>query len=157
MKSFLLLLLMGMALFLTGTATAGTSTSDNDSTAAQAQIPDSLSLSATPSSFQISKAQPLPDSLIHFNSPSFFGGLFPKTKQEYTRRGLLTTAILTNWVSFYLKRRADDYYGKYRRASNIRKLTSYYNQTAEFDRFSNAMLLVSGVALTAYLYFIFSD
>ncbi len=118
---------------------------------------DSFSVNRACSFFQISRPQTLPDSLIHTNTHSFFGGLLPKTKRDYTRRGLVVTAILSNWASFYLKRQADNYYGKYQRAASLKNIHHYYDKTAEFDRYSNAMLIVSGVALSAYLYFLFSD
>ncbi len=107
--------------------------------------------------FQISRSQILPDSLIHQNRVSFFGDFFSQNRRTYTRRGTLAAAILANWAAFYLRRQADDYYGKYRHADRLKDINTSYDKTAEFDRYSNAMLVVSGVALSAYLYFLFSD
>ncbi len=118
---------------------------------------DSLSSEQAVPYFQISRAEILPDSLVHADTYSFFGGLLPKTKRDYTRSGLMVTAVLSNWVSFYLKRQADTYYGKYRHSVSLKDINYYYDKTSAFDRYSNALLIVSGVALSAYLYLLFSD
>jgi hypothetical protein len=70
---------------------------------------------------------------------------------------LILTAIATNWLSFYLKRQADDYYDKYRAGSNLKKINNYYDKTQQFDTFSGVMLGVSAAALSTYIYLTLSE
>ncbi len=66
--------------------------------------------------------------------------------------GLAALAVISNWTSFYLKRKADDYYRDYRHSSDIRKLNDYYSKTQTFDTLSNVMLGVSVASVTTFLY-----
>ena len=47
--------------------------------------------------------------------------------------GLIFSAIAFNWTSFYLKRRADDYYKDYQRTSVIRRMNNSYKKAALYD------------------------
>ncbi len=71
--------------------------------------------------------------------------------------GLATLAIACNWGSFYLKRRADDYYRRYRRTSDLTRLNYYYSRTRDFDNFSNVLLTVSVISISVYLYLLIKD
>ncbi|NOX88428.1 MAG: hypothetical protein GXO77_05325 [Calditrichaeota bacterium] len=71
--------------------------------------------------------------------------------------GLATLAIACNWGSFYLKRRADDYYRRYRRTSDLTRLNYYYARTRDFDNFSNVLLTVSVISISVYLYLLIKD
>lgn len=70
---------------------------------------------------------------------------------------LIITAITSNWLSFYLKRQADDYYDKYRAGSNLKKINNYYDKTQQFDTLSGVMLGVSAAALSTYIYLTLSS
>ncbi|WP_456439169.1 hypothetical protein [Caldithrix abyssi] len=74
--------------------------------------------------------------------------------KKYLQPGLAALALTCNWGSFYLKRVADDYYDQYRYTSDLQKMNHYYDRTRQFDRLSNALLTVSVVALSVYLYLI---
>lgn len=78
-------------------------------------------------------------------------------KRKYIRPGLVLTAVAANWTSFYLKRKADDYYEDYRRSSNVSKINKYYDRASSFDVYSSIMLGVSATALTTYLYLLVTD
>lgn len=78
-------------------------------------------------------------------------------KQKYLKPALLTTAIAANWASFYIKRKADDYYDIYRKTSNLDRMEKYYNRAADYDVYANIMLGVSAAALTAYFYYLMMD
>lgn len=132
-------------------------TTQTDSVKMESAKQDSFFVDYSVPYFQMSPPQILPDSVIHQKKISFFRDFFSQNRGTYTRRGTLAAAILANWAAFYLRRRADDYYGKYRRANRLKDIQTFYDKTAEFDRYSNAMLVVSGVALSTYLYFLFSD
>jgi len=77
--------------------------------------------------------------------------------KKYARPGLIFTAVAANWASFYLKRKADDYYDIYSRSSSLSKIDKYYDRAASFDVYSSIMLGVSATALTTYLYLIITD
>jgi len=121
------------------------------------QPADSLTICPADSFFQISTLHILPDSLIHYEHRNGFESMYPEFKKMYVRRGLLATTIVSNWAAFYLKRQADDYYRQYQRASELGQIKHYYNKTARYDNYATAMLIISGAALTAYLYFLFTD
>jgi hypothetical protein len=79
--------------------------------------------------------------------------------QSYSKlkTGLLIGAIAANWVSFYLKRQADDNYSKYTHASNMDAINRYYDRAADFDKASTLMLSLSAAVLTGYIYLSLSE
>ena len=77
--------------------------------------------------------------------------------KKYIQPGTLVLAVVSNWTSFYLKRRADDYYDNYRQTTNLSKINHYYNQAANYDQYAVVMLGVSATALATYFYFLFTD
>ena len=78
-------------------------------------------------------------------------------RQKYFKPALLGAAIATNWASFYIKRKADDYYDIYRGTSNRDRMEKYYNKAGDYDVYANIMLGVSAAALTAYFYYLMTD
>ncbi|RLD16946.1 hypothetical protein DRI50_00620 [candidate division KSB1 bacterium] len=77
--------------------------------------------------------------------------------KHWLKPGLAATTILSNWASFYLKRRADDYYRKYRHTSDLHQIKTYYDRTRLFDHFSNALLTVSVASLSGFLYLLITE
>ena len=65
---------------------------------------------------------------------------------------LILSAVAANWMSFYLKRQADNYYDRYKGASSLKKLNNYYDKTQQFDTLSGVMLGVSAAALSGFIY-----
>ncbi|MEJ2544764.1 MAG: PQQ-binding-like beta-propeller repeat protein [Calditrichaceae bacterium] len=78
-------------------------------------------------------------------------------RQKYIKPALLATAVATNWASFYIKRKADDYYDIYRESSDLDRMEKYYNRAGDFDAYANIMLGVSAAALTIYFYYLMTD
>ncbi|KAA3617240.1 MAG: hypothetical protein D8M58_03360 [Calditrichaeota bacterium] len=76
----------------------------------------------------------------------------PIMKRTKLKSGLLISAIAANWLSFYLKRQADDNYKNYRSASNLSKINNYYDRSKQFDNYSSIMLGISVAALSSYIY-----
>lgn len=87
------------------------------------------------------------------------GSLFKKpwTVKRYFKPALLIGAVASNWASFYMKRRADDYYGKYQRAASLDQINHYYDKAGEFDVYATVLLGVSVAAIGIYFYTILSD
>ncbi len=81
----------------------------------------------------------------------------PSVYRTYLKPGLAALAIATNWASFYLKRKADDYYQRYHATSNLSKINEYYKQTQKFDRYSEIMLGISITGFTAYFALLLHD
>ncbi len=77
--------------------------------------------------------------------------------KQSVKPGLATLAVLSNWTSFYLKRKADDYYRDYQRASDLKKINKFYAKTQNFDAFSNIMLGVSAASLSTFLYLMITE
>ena len=77
--------------------------------------------------------------------------------KHWLKPGLAVATVLSNWASFYLKRRADDYYRLYRHTSDLNKIRSYYAQTKNYDTFSNVMLSVSITSLGGFLYLLITS
>jgi hypothetical protein len=77
--------------------------------------------------------------------------------RKYAKPILAATSITTNWLSFYLKRKADDYYDKYKTSSNSEKIKKYYDRTERFDLYASIMLGVSTAATTAFFYYLVKD
>jgi hypothetical protein len=78
-------------------------------------------------------------------------------RQKYIKPAFLATAVATNWASFYIKRKADDYYDIYRESSDLDRMEKYYNRAGDFDAYANIMLGVSAAALTIYFYYLMTD
>ena len=73
-------------------------------------------------------------------------------KNTKLKTGLIISAIAANWLSFYFKREADDYYKSYRSASNLSKINDFYDKSRQFDTYSSIMLGISATALSGYIY-----
>lgn len=78
-------------------------------------------------------------------------------ERKYFRPAILTTAIVANWASFYIKRKADDYYDVYSETSNLERMEKYYNRAADYDVYANILLGISATALTVYFYYLITD
>lgn len=86
----------------------------------------------------------------------FFNITF-RDSRSLLKPGLIFSTIVFNWSSFYLKRRADDYYRDYRRTSAIKRMNSFYKKTALYDKLSAAALGVAAASLSAFLYILWTD
>ncbi len=71
--------------------------------------------------------------------------------------GLAAVTVASNWASFYLKRRADDFYRTYQKTSDLKKIDAYYHKTRVYDAVSNALLGLSTLSVSAFLYLLISD
>ena len=78
-------------------------------------------------------------------------------KRKYFKPGILATAVIANWASFYVKRKADDYYDNYLETSDLSKMEAYYNHSSDYDIYANILLGVSATALTLYFYYLITD
>lgn len=83
-----------------------------------------------------------------------FSSLFEKKRRK---PALIITAVAANWLSFYLKRRADTYYDRYRKASSLSDMRRYYKASSDFDRYSVATLSLSAAAMSIFLYLLISE
>jgi hypothetical protein len=81
----------------------------------------------------------------------------PSPFRKYLKPGLAVTAVASNWLSFYLKRKADDYYDKYHSSSDLNRMNRYYDRTEQFDLYSAVMLGVSTAATVTFFYLLLSD
>lgn len=128
-----------------------------DSLTGQILTSDSLTLGKTNIPFKISSVQVLDDSLIVASEQNNFE--FTKIKNKYIniKNSLLFTSIVANWTSFYLKGRADNYYDSYQQAGGAASAKHYYKKTEQFDDYSTAVLIISGVTFTIYLYYMLTD
>ncbi|MGD9898170.1 MAG: hypothetical protein AB7T22_03485 [Calditrichaceae bacterium] len=81
----------------------------------------------------------------------------PNGIKRLIKPGLVITAITSNWLSFYLKRMADDHYDSYRNTSNLSDMRRNYNKAKDFDNYSSIALGVSAAALSTYLYLLIFD
>ena len=96
--------------------------------------------------------------MIRFSTVALTPGASGHTQfKHWLKPGLAVATVLSNWASFYLKRRADDYYRLYRHTSDLNKIQSYYAQTKNFDTFSNIMLSVSITSLGGFLYLLITS
>ncbi len=71
---------------------------------------------------------------------------------KWIKNSLIISAVVTNWLSFYMKNRADDSYEKYKSASSLDKIDKYYKRTTLYDNYSNVLLGVSLATLSGYIY-----
>ncbi len=71
--------------------------------------------------------------------------------------GLAAVTVASNWASFYLKRRADDFYRNYQKTSDLKKIDTYYHKTRVYDAVSNALLGLSTLSVSVFLYLLISD
>jgi len=90
-------------------------------------------------------------------APRLHNRLFSISKRSLIKPGLIGGAIVFNWLSFYLKRRADKFYTRYQRTSSINRMNSYYDQSNRYDRFSDAALVLSVSCLSVFLYLLLTD
>jgi len=116
-----------------------------------------LQLSVRPALFM---PHPFPVARFSLSQPQskpehrLFTSLF---KKKNRKPALIVTAVAANWLSFYLKRRADDYYIEYRKSSSPSDMRRYYNTSADFDRYSTVALGISTAALSAFFFFLLSE
>ena len=75
-----------------------------DTTSPETTIPQEVQDINLDSLIQYSIPIVLPDSMINSKHVSNFGFMMPKAKNGYFKAGLITTTIVANWTSFYLKR-----------------------------------------------------
>ncbi|MEJ2052567.1 MAG: hypothetical protein P8X42_01490 [Calditrichaceae bacterium] len=80
-----------------------------------------------------------------------------RNRRKYIKPVFLGAAVVSNWASFLIKRKADDYYGIYKKTSDLDRMNKYYNRSSDYDIYANIMLGVSAAALTAYFYYILTD
>ena len=73
------------------------------------------------------------------------------------REGLVVTSLISSWASFYYKRQADQAYSKYQVTSDSRKRFSLWNQTRQYDTFSEIAIAVSVTTLGAYFILLLVD
>lgn len=107
--------------------------------------------------FQISHIQTLEDSLIQHRNPSVLNRISDSFGNVHYRKGLLATTIIANWGAFYLKRRGDDYYQDYLKAGSKSQIQYNYDKANQFDNYATIALVVSGAALSAYLWLLFNN
>lgn len=107
--------------------------------------------------FQISHGQILPDSLVEHRDFSALNRMTHSLGKKYYRQSLVATTVVANWGAFYLKRRADNYYQQYLKAGNKNQIQKYYREATRYDNYATIALVVSGAALSAYLWFLFND
>jgi len=69
----------------------------------------------------------------------------------------LLSAIAANWLSFYLKRKADDYYDSYQSAASLGNINDNYNKSKQFDTYSGVALGISTAALSWYIYVMLTE
>ncbi|MGD9486733.1 MAG: hypothetical protein AB7W47_01805 [Calditrichaceae bacterium] len=81
----------------------------------------------------------------------------PNGIKRLVKPGLVITAITSNWLSFYLKRIADDHYDSYKSTSNLSDMRRNYNKAKDFDNYSSIALGISAAALSTYLYLLIFD
>ncbi len=72
--------------------------------------------------------------------------------ENWQKPALIFTAVVSNWLSFYLKREADDAYQRYRTTSDLSEMQRFYNRTRDLDHLSSMMLGVSVISLSGYFY-----
>ena len=120
-------------------------------------VQDSTIIGFESNLFQISQPQILSDSLIRHREFYILNRISNSLGKSYSQQGLLATTILANWGAFYLKRKADDSYGQYLKAGNKSQIQTYYQQASRYDDYATAAIIVSGAALSVYLWFLFND
>ena len=128
-----------------------------DSTTGQFLTGDSLNLGKTNIPFKISPVQVLDDSLIVAGEHNNFELTKIKNKYINIKNSLLFISIAANWTSFYLKGRADNNYDSYKKAGGASSAKHYYQKTKQFDDYASAVLIISGVTFTIYLYYMLTD
>lgn len=70
---------------------------------------------------------------------------------------LLSGSLVSHWLAFYLKNKADDNYDKYRRASRPEQIQHYWDETRKFDRYADITLGVSYSLLAGLIYTVLTD
>ncbi len=80
-----------------------------------------------------------------------------RNTRQYSKPVLLSTAVLTNWLAFYLKRKADDNYRKYQQTSGLSEMKNFYDKTRQLDLYSNISLSVSAASLLSFFYLIIEE
>jgi hypothetical protein len=76
----------------------------------------------------------------------------PVAYRQYVKNGLILSAVGTNWLSFYLKRVADDYYDRYGQNSSLPAINRDKQKMKQFDTYSQVTLGISAALLAAYIY-----
>lgn len=77
-----------------------------------------------------------------------------KTKRKVL---LISGALVTHWLAFYLKNKADDNYDKYRQSTHPDRIQHYWDQTRKYDRYSDISLGISYSMLAGLIYTVITD
>jgi hypothetical protein len=121
------------------------------------QAAETLRIDLKLQKYKLSQIHDLNKTSIPVNIQNQYSNKKPSIFKKSLKPGLITAAIAANWTSFYLKRRADDYYDKYNATSSISRMNHYYDKSVEFDVYSSIMLGVSVTALSTYIYLLFTE
>lgn len=78
-------------------------------------------------------------------------------KTTYLKNSLLFSAIVTNWLSFYLKREADGYYKQYGQAQSGNDIRKFKKKFNDYDDYSQIVLGISSAILSGYIYLSLTD
>jgi len=76
---------------------------------------------------------------------------------KWYREGLVVTSLIASWTSFYYKRQADQSYARYQVTSDSRKRFIYWNQTRQYDAFSEIAIGVTVATLGTYFFLLLID
>jgi hypothetical protein len=76
---------------------------------------------------------------------------------KWYREGLVVTSLVASWAAFYYKREADQSYAKYQVTSDSRRRFSLWNQTRQYDTFSEIAIGVSAATLGTYFFLLLLD
>jgi hypothetical protein len=76
---------------------------------------------------------------------------------KWYREGLVVTSLVASWAAFYYKREADQSYAKYQVTSDSRRRFSLWNQTRQYDTFSEIAIGVSVATLGTYFFLLLID
>ena len=121
------------------------------------QAAETLRIDLKLQKYKLSQIHDLHKTNIPVNIQNQFSSKKPSVFKRCLKPGLIVTAIAANWTSFYLKRRADDFYDKYNATSSVSRMNHYYDKSVEFDVYSSIMLGVSATALSTYIYLLLTD
>jgi hypothetical protein len=76
---------------------------------------------------------------------------------KWYREGLVVTSLIASWTSFYYKRQADQAHARYLVTSDSRKRFALWNQTRQYDTFSEIAIGVSVATLGTYFFLLLID
>jgi len=93
---------------------------------------------------------------LHMTRPLLMTGTGARFSKN-TKRIVLVGAIAANWIGFFLKRRADNYYSKYQSSNTLSEIDKNFHRSRQFDNLSSALLGISLAAFGTYIYMIVSE